>query len=207
MAESKPPAPAIFPATLQEMKEVETPGKKSVEDVAAFLNLPARQIVKTILLENEHGLVAGLVRGDHEINPVKLKNLIGCEWLQHAEERTIAKHPELHCGYVGPVGLDLPVYADCEISAMHDFVTGANKPSTHFTGAQVERDLKVKQFSDIRTVKADDPCPRCEGGKYQVKRGIEVGHIFILGTKYSSAMKAVFLDHQGKENAIIMCCY
>ena len=207
LAESKLPTPVTTPATLQEMKEVETPEKKSVEDVAGFLNLPARKIVKTILLENEHGLVAGLVRGDHQINSVKLKNLIGCEWLQPAEEKTIAKHPELHCGYVGPVGLDLPVYADCEISAMHDFVTGANKPSTHFTGVQVERDLQVKQFSDIRTVKADDPCPRCEGGKYQVKRGIEIGHIFILGTKYSSAMKAVFLDHQGKENAMIMGCY
>jgi prolyl-tRNA synthetase len=207
MAESKTPAPATSPAKLQEMKEVATPGKKSVEDVAAFLNLPARKIAKTILLENEHGLVAGLVRGDHEINPVKFKNLIGCEWLQPAEERTIAKHLELHCGYVGPVGLDLPIYADCEISVMYDFVTGANKPSTHFTGVQVERDLQVKQFGDIRTVKADDPCPRCEGGKYQVKCGIEVGHIFILGTKYSSAMKTVFLDHQGKENTMIMGCY
>ena len=108
LAESKPPTPVTPPTTLQEMKEVETPDKKSVEDVAGFLNLPARQIVKTILLENEHGLVAGLVRGDHQINSVKLKNLIGCEWLQPAEEKTIAKHPELHCGYVGPVGLDLP---------------------------------------------------------------------------------------------------
>lgn len=207
LAESKPPAPSTTPAILQELQEVETPGKKSVEDVAGFLNLPAQKIVKTILLENEHGLVAGLVRGDHEINPVKLKNLIGCEWLQPAGEETISRHPELHCGYIGPVGLDLPVYADCEISELHDFVTGANKPSTHFTGVQVERDLKVKQFCDIRTIKADDPCPRCEDGKYQVKRGIEVGHIFILGTKYSSAMKAVYLDQQGKENAMIMGCY
>ena len=207
LAESKPPAPSEPPAALQEIKEVETPGKKSVEDVAEFLNLPSREIVKTILLENEQGLVAGLVRGNDEINPVKLKNLIGCEWLQPASEQTISKHTELHCGYVGPVGLDLPVYADNEISAIHDFVTGANKPSTHFTGVQVERDFKVKQFGDIRTVKADDPCSRCDGGKYQVKRGIEVGHIFILGDKYSSAMKAIYLDQQGKENAMIMGCY
>ena len=90
---------------------------------------------------------------------------------------------------------------------LHDFVTGANKPSTHFTGVQVQRDLKIEKFGDIRTVQAKDPCPRCEDGKYQVKRGIEVGHIFILGTKYSSAMKAVFLDQHGKENAMIMGCY
>jgi prolyl-tRNA synthetase len=207
MAESKPPSPSAPPSTPQDLKEVETPGKKSVKEVAGFLNLPAQQIVKTILLENENGLVTGLVRGDHEINLVKMKNLIGCEWLQPAGEKAFSKHPELHRGYIGPVGLDLPVYADHEISVLHDFVTGANKPSTHFTGVQVQRDLKIKKFGDIRTVQAKDPCPRCEDGKYQVKRGIEVGHIFILGTKYSSAMKAVFLDQHGKENALVMGCY
>ena len=207
MAESKPPSPSAPPSTPQDLKEVETPGKKSVKEVAGFLNLPAQQIVKTILLENENGLVTGLVRGDHEINLVKMKNLIGCEWLQPAGEKAFSKHPELHRGYIGPVGLDLPVYADHEISVLHDFVTGANKPSTHFTGVQVQRDLKIKEFGDIRTVRAKDPCPRCEDGKYQVKRGIEVGHIFILGTKYSSAMKAVFLDQHGKENALVMGCY
>ena len=207
MAESKPPSPLAPPSILQDLKEVETPGKKSVKEVAEFLNLPAQQIVKTILLENENGLVTGLVRGDHEINLVKMKNLIGCEWLQPAEEETFAKHPELHRGYIGPVGLDLPVYADHEISALHDFVTGANKPSAHFTGVQVQRDLKIEKFGDLRTVRANDPCPRCENGKYQIKRGIEVGHIFILGTKYSSAMKANFLDQNGKENTMIMGCY
>ncbi len=207
MAESKPPSPSTAPSTPQDIKEVETPGKKSVKEVAGFLNLPAHQIVKTILLENENGRVAGLVRGDHEINLVKMKNLIGCEWLQPAGEEAFSKKPELHRGYIGPVGLDLPVYADREISVLHDFVTGANKPSAHFTGVQVQRDLKIEKFGDIRTVQAKDPCPRCEDGKYQVKRGIEVGHIFILGTKYSSAMKAVFLDQHGKENAMIMGCY
>ena len=166
---------------------------------AYFLNLPAHQIVKTILLENENGRVAGLVRGDHEINLVKMKNLIGCEWLQPAGEEAFSQKPEPPRGYIGPVGLDLPVYADREISVLHDFVTGANKPSAHFTGVQVQRDLKIKEFGDIRTVQAKDPCPRCEDGKYQVKRGIEVGHIFILGTKYSSAMKAVFLTSTARK--------
>jgi len=207
LAESKPPSPSTSHATPQDLKEVETPGKKAVEELAGFLNLPARQIVKTILFENENGRVAGLVRGDHEINPIKMRNLIGCEWLHPAGEEAFSKRPELHRGYIGPVGLDLPVYADREISVLHDFVTGANKPSAHFTGVQVQRDLKIEKFGDIRTVRAKDPCPRCEDGKYQVKRGIEVGHIFILGTKYSSAMKAVFLDQHGKENAMIMGCY
>ena len=207
MAESKPPSPSTAPSTPQDIKEVETPGKKSVKEVAGFLNLPAHQIVKTILLENENGRVAGLVRGDHEINLVKMKNLIGCEWLQPAGEKAFSKHPELHRGYIGPVGLDLPVYADHEISVLHDFVTGANKPSTHFTGVQVQRDLKIEKFGDIRTVQAKDPCPRCEDGKYQVKRGIEVGHIFQLGTKYSEAMKATVLNENGKDQTMIMGCY
>ncbi|HIE42807.1 MAG TPA: proline--tRNA ligase [Nitrospinaceae bacterium] len=207
LAESKPPFPNITPSIQQDLKEVETPGKKSVKEVAEFLNFPERQIVKTILFENENGLVAGLVRGDHEINPVKMKNLIGCEWLHPAEQEILAKYPELHSGYVGPIDLKLPVYADHEISVLHNFVIGANKPSTHFTGVQVERDFKIEKLGDIRTVRADDPCPRCEKGTYHVKRGIEVGHIFILGTKYSSAMKAVFLDQQGKENSMIMGCY
>ena len=207
LAESKSPPPATPPASPQDLKEVETPEKKSVKEVAEFLNLPDQQIVKTILFENENGFVAGLVRGDHEINPVKMKNLIGCEWLHPAEQKILSKHPELHCGYVGPVDLNLPVYVDNEILALHDFVTGANKPSTHFTGVQVGRDLKIEKPGDIRTVRENDPCARCENGTYQVKRGIEVGHIFILGTKYSSAMKAVFLDQHGKENEMVMGCY
>ncbi len=212
LAESKPPLPtsadAAASATVpQDMKEVATPGKKSVAEVAGFLKLTARQIVKTILLENENGLVAGLVRGDHEINPIKMKNLLGCEWLHPANEETFSKHRELHRGYIGPIGLDFPIYADREVSVLHDFVIGANKPSAHFTGVQVQRDLKIEKFGDIKAVRAKDPCPRCEDGEYEVKRGIEVGHIFILGNKYSSAMNAVFLDQHGEENAMIMGCY
>jgi prolyl-tRNA synthetase len=207
LAKSKP-SPASTPQTQQQdLKEVETPGKKTVEEVASFLNIPAQKIVKTILFENENGLVAGLVRGDHEINLIKMKNLIGCESLHPAEEDVIAKHPELHCGYLGPIGLKIPVYVDHEVSVLHDFVTGANKPSAHFSGVQVERDLKIEKTGDLRTVMTGDSCPNCETGKYQVTRGIEVGHIFILGTKYSSAMKAVYIDQQGKENPMVMGCY
>jgi prolyl-tRNA synthetase len=90
---------------------------------------------------------------------------------------------------------------------LHYFGTGANKDSAHFTGVQVQRDLKIEKFGDLRMVRADDPCPRCENGHYRIKRGIEVGHIFILGTKYSSQMKAVYLDPQGKEQAMVMGCY
>ena len=201
-------APIIIPTkNLEELKETHTPGKKTVEEVSSFLDLPCEQIVKTILLENENGLVAGLVRGDHEINPVKMKNMIGCEWLLPAAEKTITEKLKLPCGYIGPVGLDIPIYADQELASLQNFVTGANKADTHFTGVQIQRDLVIKKFGDLRRILAGDPCPRCDEGKYQIKRGIEVGHIFILGTKYSEAMKAVYLDSNGKENLMTMGCY
>lgn len=201
-------APMTIPTkNLEELKETHTPGKKTVEEVSSFLDLPCEQIVKTILLENENGLVAGLVRGDHEINPIKMKNMIGCEWLLPAAEKTITEKLKLPCGYIGPVGLDIPIYADQELASLQNFVTGANKADTHFTGVQIQRDLVIKKFGDLRRILAGDPCPRCDEGKYQIKRGIEVGHIFILGTKYSEAMKAVYLDSNGKENLMAMGCY
>jgi len=201
-------APITIPTkNLEELKEIHTPGKKTVEEVSSFLDLPCEQIVKTILLENENGLVAGLVRGDHEINPIKMKNMIGCEWLLPAAEKTITEKLKLPCGYIGPVGLDIPIYADQELASLQNFVTGANKADTHFTGVQIQRDLVIKKFGDLRRILAGDPCSRCDEGKYQIKRGIEVGHIFILGTKYSEAMKAVYLDSNGKENLMAMGCY
>ena len=207
LAESRPGSASISTNGTEDRKEIHTPGKKSVEEVAEFLKLPREQIVKTILLENENGLVAGLIRGDHEINLIKMKNLIGCEWLLPVAEKTIDQQLGLPCGYIGPVELNIPIYADQEITALKNFVTGANKADTHFTGVQVERDLKVSKFGDLRRILAGDPCPKCDEGKYQVKRGIEVGHIFILGTKYSEAMKAVYLDNNGKESPMIMGCY
>ncbi|SUZ47418.1 uncharacterized protein METZ01_LOCUS272 [marine metagenome] len=207
LAEAQQATTAIPIKNLEELKEIHTPGKKTVEEVSSFLDLPCEHIVKTILLENENGLVAGLVRGDHEINPIKMKNMIGCEWLLPAAEKTIAEKLKLPCGYIGPVGLDIPIYADQELATLQNFVTGANKADTHFTGVQVQRDLTIKKFGDLRRILAGDPCPRCDEGKYQIKRGIEVGHIFILGTKYSEAMKAVYLDSNGKENLMTMGCY
>ena len=205
LAESRPGSASTNGT--EDRKEIHTPGKKSVEEVAEFLKLPCEQIVKTILLENENGLVAGLIRGDHEINLIKMKNLIGCEWLLPAAEKIIDQQLGLPCGYIGPVELNIPIYADQEITALKNFVTGANKADTHFIGVQVKRDLKVSKFGDLRRILAGDLCPKCNEGKYQVKRGIEVGHIFILGTKYSEAMKAVYLDNNGKESPMIMGCY
>ena len=207
LAEAQKVSTTTSTKNLDELKEIYTPGKKTIDEVSSFLDLPCEHIVKTILLENENGLVAGLVRGNHEINPIKMKNMIGCEWLLPAPEKTIVEKLRLPCGYIGPVDLDIPIYADQEIATLQNFVTGANKTDTHFSGVQVQRDLKIKKFGDLRYILSGDPCPKCNEGKYQIKRGIEVGHIFILGTKYSEAMKAVYLDNNGKENLMTMGCY
>jgi len=195
------------PKTVEELKKVDTPRKKSVEDVAKFLKVSPRQIVKTIVMENEDGLVAGLVRGDRQLNPIKLKNLIGCDWLHSADESLITSKTKIPCGFIGPVKLDMKVYADHEVAVLHNFVTGANSKDAHYTGVQFSRDIKAAQVGDLHEVQEGDPCPKCDSGRYQVKRGIEVGHIFILGTKYSSSMKALYLDEHGKENPMIMGCY
>jgi len=190
-----------------QLKEVHTPKKKSVEEVSEFLGLPNKQIVKTILLENENGLVAGLICGDHEINPVKMKNLIGCEWLSPAEEKMIDEKLGIPCGYIGPVDLNIPIYVDKEVAALDNFVTGANKADTHFMGVQAQRDIKIQKLGDLRRIRFGDPCPKCDDGKYEIKRGIEVGHIFVLGKKYSEFMNAIYLDNNGKENLMVMGCY
>jgi len=201
------PLKQAAPAGTETLQEVSTPGMKTVDDVTKFLNIGPEKLVKTMILEYDHGLVAGLVRGDRQLNPVKLKNLLNAEYLHPAGEDVIREKTGLPVGFVGPVNLSIPVYADYEVAQMADFVTGANKPDAHFTGVQFERDLKVEQVTDLHTVEEGDPCPQCDNGVYKIRRGIEVGHIFILGTKYSKAMKAGFLDENGKDTEMVMGCY
>lgn len=203
----KPPAPQAAPDSPADITEVPTPGKKSVEEVSEFLNRTPESIVKTLVFENEDGLVAGLVRGDRQLNLIKLKNHLGCDWLHPADEKTIATKTGFPVGFLGPVDLKMKIFVDHEIGVMRDFVTGANKPDTHLTGVQLDRDIKTTEMLDLREVIEGDPCPRCDEGRYQIRRGIEVGHIFILGTKYSKALKANFLDTNGKEQPFVMGCY
>ena len=202
-----PPAATTEPASAGAPVETATPGKKTVEDVAGFLNLTPRDIVKTLVFEHEDGLVAGLVRGDRQLNALKLKNHLGCNWLVPADEKTIAEKTGKPVGFLGPVELELDIYMDHEVAVMGHCVTGANKPDAHLTGVQPNRDIKTTATLDLREVIEGDPCPRCANGRYQIKRGIEVGHIFILGTKYSAALKAHFLDTNGKEQPCVMGCY
>ncbi len=192
----------------ESLKKIETPDKKSVEQVTQFLDKKAKELVKTLIFLADQKPVAALVRGDHELNEVKLKKVLQADRLEMAGPDVVEKITGAPVGFAGPLGLpsSVRVVADSSVAYMKDFVAGANEQDAHFVGLNWKRDLEPPEVHDIRVITPDDPCPRC-GGTIEIKRGIEVGHIFKLGTKYSEAMGATFLDNSGKERPIIMGCY
>jgi len=194
--------------SLVECKKVSTPEKRSVEEVTDFLGVSASRLVKTLIVMADDRPVAALIRGDHELNDVKLKHLLGVEDLNFADNATVQRVTGAPVGFAGPVGLPegLKVVADQDVYILKNFVTGANEADAHFTGVNWGRDVSMPEFADIRVISEKDPCPRCKG-KIELKRGIEVGHIFKLGTKYSEAMGATFLDADGKKQLTVMGCY
>jgi len=190
------------------LKKVATPDKKSVAEVAGFLSLPADRFIKTMVYKTGGGeLVAVLIRGDHEINELKLKAALRSDEVQLAGEAEVQKATRVPPGFLGPIGLKLRVIADQTIQGMRGAVTGANEVDAHFTDVDQERDFTPSAFTDLRTAAAGDPCPRCEGGKLELYRGIEVGQVFYLGKKYSEKMGATYLDPEGREQPIEMGCY
>jgi prolyl-tRNA synthetase len=206
MAEALAPA-APRPAPGADMAQVATPGQHTIEEVTAFLNVAADRVVKTLIVRGEDGLVALLVRGDHQLNEVKAGKLPGVlnplEFASDGEIRTA-----LGCGVgsLGPVGLNIPVFADRSVLNLADFVCGANADGAHLTGVNFGRDLAEPQAADLRNAVAGDPSPDGQGS-LDLCRGIEVGHIFKLGTKYSQALDAKFLDENGKSQVLVMGCY
>ena len=190
----------------KQLERVQTPDKKSVEEVTAFLGIPPERLVKTIVFETEKGAMAALVRGDHEINEAKLRRHLGVTQLELAGDHVVADVTHAPKGFAGPVGLDLRIIADYALQGMRNMVTGANEPDTHLINVNLERDFQVDAFADIRLAQEGDPCPRCTG-QLQLSRGIEVGHIFKLGEKYSKALGATYLDQEGNERSLIMGCY
>jgi len=191
---------------LKELEKVQTPGQRSVEEVTAFLGVPPQRVVKTIIFETAHGAMAALVRGDHEINEAKLRRHLGVMELVMADDEVVADVTHAPKGFAGPVGLDLRIVADYALQGMRNVVTGANELDTHLINVNLERDFQVDEFADIRLAQEGDPCPRCPG-RLQISRGIEVGHIFKLGTKYSEALGATYLDLEGREQMLVMGCY
>ncbi|MBO4296756.1 MAG: proline--tRNA ligase [Desulfovibrio sp.] len=188
------------------LETVATPGLHSVAEVAKFLGVAASKLVKTMIFNVDGKPVAVLVRGDREVNEVKVKNMLGAESAELAAPELVEKATGAPLGFAGPCGLDIPVYADLELQGGSGWVTGANKGDAHHVNVDLARDCKVERYLDLRLAEAGDRCPRC-GAPLELTRGIEVGHIFKLGTKYSHAMHCVYLDEGGKEQEMVMGCY
>jgi len=185
-----------------------TPGRKSVEDVAAFVGVEKERLVKTLIIRGGERIVAALIRGDHELNEIKLAKLLGCTEVQLLSPAEVEEVTGAPSGFSGPVGLKkIPVIADLTIKEMANFVVGGNESDIHFLNVNLRRDFLPEQFADIRKVREGDGCLRCDGGKLAIVRGIEVGHTFKLGTKYSEAMGATYLDEHGRPHHTIMGCY
>lgn len=185
---------------------VRTPGMRTVEEVAAFLGVPAKKLVKTLLYDTDRGLVAALVRGDHEVNEVKLQQVLGALHVELADGPTVERATGAPVGFAGPVGLSLPMVVDKEVARLVNGVAGANIADAHYVNVNPGRDFAVETVADIRLAGAGEACVRC-GEPLAATRGIEVGQIFKLGDKYSRAMGATFLDENGQERYFVMGCY
>ena len=196
----------------QQKQEVETPNTHSIEEVCQFLSVEPSQVVKTLIvsIEDDEGnksLQGLVIRGDHELNEVKAQKILGQDTeLTFASEKQILDQLNCPVGSLGPVDLGIPLIVDHSAAALTDFVCGANREGYHLTGVNWKTNCDIQTQADIRNVVAGDPSPDGKG-VLEIKRGIEVGHIFQLGTKYSEAMKATILNEQGKEQAMTMGCY
>lgn len=192
---------------LKEIEKIYTPGAKTVEDVAKFLNLPTSKIVKTMILKVDEEIVAVMIRGDHDLNLPKVKNFLGGSVVEFAGKEDIEYVSNGPLGYSGPINLKCKVYADNSIKYLKNYVIGGNEKDLHLLNVNHDRDFKVYAFGDFRNATPGDPCPKCEKGRFQITKGIEVGHIFKLGTKYSVSMNCMFLDKDGKQKPMVMGCY
>jgi prolyl-tRNA synthetase len=193
----------------QDMQVIDTPNVGTIEDVSKFLNSSAQKFIKTIIYIADKNPIAVLVRGDYEINEIKLQSLIGCGELELADQEVVEEVTGAKVGFAGPINLkkQVKIYADYSVINVVNGVVGANKTDAHIKNVNYNKDYKADVIADLRKVVHGDICPKCKKEKLQFSRGIEIGHIFKLGTKYSKSMKATYLDAGGKENLIIMGCY
>ncbi|EQB63571.1 MAG: hypothetical protein RBG1_1C00001G1150 [candidate division Zixibacteria bacterium RBG-1] len=190
------------------LNKVSTPNLKTVVEITNFLNVSPKKLVKTLLYKADNQIIAALIRGDQELNEVKLKNLIGAKNLEMADAATVEKITGAKVGFSGPIGLkNLKIIADLQIAKLKNAVTGANENDFHLTDVNFKRDFKADQIADIRNVVSGETCPHCKKGKLTSSYGIEVGNTFMLGTKYSESLGAKFLDRDGNEKPFVMGSY
>ncbi|MCL5104611.1 MAG: proline--tRNA ligase, partial [Armatimonadetes bacterium] len=186
---------------------VDTPNARTIEQIASFLKKSPKKIVKTLIYKTGDQVVAALVRGDRELNEPKLMRALGVKSIEMADADIIEKVTGAEVGFAGPVGINgAKIIADREIQGMANVVVGGNKTDAHYVNANLDRDFEVETFADIRVAGKGDACPHCQG-VLDARRGMEIGHIFKLGTIYSEGMDAKFLDDDGKEKPFIMGCY
>jgi prolyl-tRNA synthetase len=194
------------PSELLPTKEIYTPNVKTIEEVCSFLDVIPEHVVKTLIFSADGRAVAILIRGDEEVNEIKVKTYLGCDELDLANDELIQQVTASPRGFAGAIGIKIKIIADFSLINMSNFVMGANKEDHHIKNVNIGRDFKVDEFADLRFAKETDVCPRCNGA-VKIARGIEVGHVFKLGTKYTKALKATYLDKNGKEQYMTMGCY
>ena len=189
------------------LEKIETPNAHTIDELVESLGMQAHNFAKTIIYKADDKYIAAMVRGDRDVNEVKLKNLVGCrDDLELAEPAVVRDITNAQVGFAGPINLGIPVYADKEVELMKNFVVGANETDMHYKNVNMGRDFTPDVVADIRVVVTGDKCPKC-GGTIKSEQGIEVGHIFKLGTKYSDALGLKYLDESGKQQTVIMGCY
>ena len=205
-AEVAKPPEAVQTTVPFPLEEVHTPGVRIIEEVCEFLKVKPEAVVKTLIFTADGKAVAILVRGDQEVNEAKVKNYLGCDSLELAGDDIILAATGSPRGFAGAVGIKTKVIADYSLLGMANVVMGANREDYHLRNVNPGRDFHVASYADLRVIGDSDPCARC-GGTIRIVRGIEVGHVFKLGTKYSKSMKALYLDRNGQEKTMIMGCY
>jgi prolyl-tRNA synthetase len=188
------------------MGKAVTPDVKTIEELMNFFNCSPEKFAKTLIYKADNKIVAAMVRGDREINETKLQNHLGCLELNMADAEVVTSVTGADVGFAGPIGLKVELVVDPEVAQMKNFVVGANETGFHFKNVNINRDFKASSVKDIRNIVEGDKCPKCGAG-VKITRGIEVGHIFKLGTKYSKALNCVYLDENGKEQPMVMGSY
>nr|MBP8304715.1 proline--tRNA ligase [Phycisphaerae bacterium] len=193
---------------LRPKEDVLGEGLIHTEPLSKFLGIPVWKTTKTLLFEADDRVVAVMVRGDCDVNEVKVANVLGCKVLRLVPPERIREMTGAEVGYAGPIGLpsDVRILADHDVGGRVNFECGANRTNFHTLNVNFGRDLPLPEFGEFRLARAGEECPRC-GGRLSAERGIEVGHIFKLGTKYSKAMNCVYLDAQGQQQPVVMGCY
>ncbi|OMF25339.1 proline--tRNA ligase [Paenibacillus peoriae] len=189
------------------MEKFHTPGLRTIDQLVESLHIEPEEIIKTLIYMADDQPVAVVVRGDHEVNEVKVKHILGSEKFEIASADTVSKTTGTPSGFIGPCGLTIPMWVDYAVVQMSSGIAGANELDYHYRHVNPRRDIDLRHVADLRNVIEGDRCPRCDEGELKLHRGIEIGHVFELGTKYSEKLGATFLDASGTEQAMIMGCY